>query len=126
MGSFDRKTTGTMKRILNGVGIVLGTLLLMVIGLFLSRVIWLQFNHHYKPMPQGWYHGMMRFIIEASGSIDSSEMPSFFVVAESLSATNWYWRNPTNFSYSSIDLHLGYSSSNSVVRLTLPIVVSHK
>jgi len=56
-----------MKRLINGVAIGLLALLLMVAGLFVSRVIWLQFNHHYKSMPQGWFHG--RISLKANNNL---------------------------------------------------------
>ena len=120
MGSFDRKTAGTMKRILNGVGIVLGTLLLMVIGLFLSRVIWLQLHSHREDMPQGWFHGYLQLRIDNHASSVSNNVPSFSISAKGRTQSHWYWRTPTNFSYPRIELLVGGDPSKELVKLELP------
>ena len=106
MGSFDRKTAGTMKRILNGVGIVLGTLLLMVIGLFLSRVIWLQTHHKYDSMPHGYRWGVI-WITVSNLEPEIDESTFFQVRIDASSKPEWIWRQPESFNYSRIQLSGG-------------------
>lgn len=109
-----------MKRLINGVAIGLLALLLMVAGLFVSRVIWLQFNHHYKSMPQGWFHG--RLSLKANNHLAAFERdnPRFFAEITAKSNPRWFWRTPTNISYRRITLLVQGELSKHELNVELP------
>jgi hypothetical protein len=108
-----------MRRLINGVAIGLLALLLMVVGLFVSRVTWLQFNHHYKSMPQGWFHG--RLSLKTYGHLLAFERDNpIFVEITARSEPRWFWRTPTNISYRRITLLVQGELSKHELNVELP------
>jgi len=109
-----------MKRLIDGVAIGLLALLLLVAGLFVSRIIWLQVQGHRRDMPHGWFHGYLSVRLSNFASGVSNDVPSFYIIAKGRTQPRWYWRTPTNFSYSRIELVFGRNPASEPVNLELP------
>ncbi|HAV63323.1 MAG TPA: hypothetical protein DCY13_13280 [Verrucomicrobiales bacterium] len=92
-----------MKQIVNGIAIGLITLLAMAASLFVSRLIWLGFHHHYREMPQGYGHGQISMKVMNWGPNEGDvELVGVPIGARSESA--WTWSPPKRIHYRKLRL----------------------
>ena len=72
--------------------------LLLPIGYVGAQMVWFRFHHRYDSPETGFYHGYV------SVRCDNWDEPFYSLHFKAESSPRWYWRQPTNFSYTTLEV----------------------
>jgi hypothetical protein len=94
LSSLHRARRMTKRRII----FVLVATLLLPLGCVGAQMVWYCFHHRYDSPETGLYHGYVTVLC------DSWDEPFYSLHIKAESSPRWYWRQPTNFSYTTIEV----------------------
>jgi hypothetical protein len=72
--------------------------LLLPIGYLGAQIVWSFLHHRYDTPETGLYHGFV------SVMFDNVAEPMYWLHFQGRSCPRWYWKQPSNFSYSTLDV----------------------
>ena len=102
-------------RVLKGFTIFsVSALLILFIGCVGAEFVWSQFHHRYDSPETGLYHGSVRALF------DSYDEPFYYLQFRAETSPRWYWTQPTNFSYTTVEVEWRDESSDRHAIVTLP------
>lgn len=95
------------------------TLLLLPAGCIVAHLVWYCLHHRYDSPETGLYHGY------ASVMFDGLDEPPYWMQFHAESSPRWYWRQPTNFSYTTLEVDWRDESSDRRATVSLPALKYH-
>jgi hypothetical protein len=98
---------------------VLGAILLLPIGYNSAQWVWFRFHHRYDSPETGLYHGYV------SAAFDSFDEPFYFLSFHGETSPRWYWRQPTNFSYTALEVEWRDEAGDQRATVSLPAFTYH-
>lgn len=93
---------------------VLAAALLLPFGYVVAQMVWICFHHRYDSPETGLYHGSV------SVQCDSWDEPFYSLHLKAETSPCWYWRQPTNFTYSTVEIVCRGESSERQASVSLP------
>jgi hypothetical protein len=93
---------------------VLVAALLLPVGSVGAQMGWQFFHHRYEHPETGFYHGSVYAFC------DSSEELFYLLHFKAKTSPRWYWRQPTNFTYSTLEVVCRGDSSERQATVSLP------
>lgn len=93
---------------------VLVAAVLLPVGYISAQMVWYRFHHRYDSPETGLYHGYVSVLF------DSSDEPFYWLHFQAESSPRWYWRQPTNFSYTTLEVKWRDESADRHATVSLP------
>ena len=88
--------------------------LLLPIGYIGAQMVWYRFHHRYDSPETGLYHGYISVLC------DSRDEPFYSLHFKAESSPRWYWRQPTNFSYTTLEVEWRKETADRHATVSLP------
>src|SRR6185295_19580377 len=111
MLKFAEVTRRMAKRLISFLTVAI---LLFPAGYFGAQIVWYCFHHRYDIPQTGFYHGY------ASVLFDGWNQPFDGLSFHAKSSPRWYWRQPTNFAYTKLDVEWWDESAHRRATVNLP------
>jgi hypothetical protein len=89
-------------------------MLLLPAGYLFSQWVWNQFHHRYESPDTGFYYGAVRVYFH------STTEPFFALSFRGETDVRWYWSQPINFSYSTLDVEWTEDGADQSATVNLP------
>jgi hypothetical protein len=78
---------------------VVGAILLLPVGYIGAQMIWRRFHNKHESPASGLYHGSISVTVNNPESV-----PFCLLTIRAQSSPRWYWRQPTNFAYTTLEV----------------------
>jgi len=88
--------------------------LVLPIGYIGAGLLWGHFHHRYEMPETGLYRGLV------TAMFDSLEEPYYTLNFRAETPLRWYWRQPTNFSYTTLEVEWREEATSRHAIVTLP------
>ena len=93
---------------------VLVAALLLPIGYVGAQMLWHRFHHRYDSPQTGLYHGHVSVLF------DNYDEPFYWLHFRAESSPRWYWRQPSRFRYSRLEVEWREESTERRATVSLP------